>query len=287
MSAPAALPPEKPVTYGQALRKRNPPGSLTRKLLAWHSALVYVFLYAPILILIIYSFNASKQNAVWTGFTLDWYRKLFENEQIIKATRNSLIIAGWTTLFCTVAGTLVALALSRHQYRGKGLTQSMLYLPMIIPEIVVGAAMLSFFSVMKYRLGLGTVVIAHVVFCLSYVTIVVKARLAGFDRSLEEAAMDLGANGVQTFWRVTLPLIMPAVVSGALLVFTISLDDFVITMFVSGPGSNTLPLYIYSSVKVGVTPEMNAVSAVLLTFTIVIIAISQRLQQDPPNKEKP
>jgi spermidine/putrescine transport system permease protein len=181
-----------------------------------------------------------------------------------------------------VFGTLVALALGRYEFRGRGFTRNLLYLPIIIPEIVIGAALVTFFGVVGLRLSLVTVIIAHVVFSVSYVAIVVRARLSGFDRSLEEAALDLGARPLQTFWRVTLPLILPGIVSGALLVFTVSIDDYVITSFVAGVGATTLPLQIYSMLKVGVTPEVNAVSTLLLLLTVALIVIAQRLQQPPP-----
>ncbi len=178
----------------------------------------------------------------------------------------------------------MALALGRYAFRGQGATKSLLYLPIIIPEIVIGAALVTFFGVARFRLSLTTVVVAHVVFSISYVAIVVRARLSGFDRSLEEAALDLGARPLQTFVRVTLPLILPGIVSGALLAFTVSIDDYVITSFVAGVGATTLPLQIYSMLKVGVTPEVNAVSTLLLAVTIALILIAQRLQQPPPER---
>lgn len=254
------------------------------RLLAAHAAAVYAFLYAPIAILVLFSFNRTSQTAVWQGFTLEWYRRLFSNELILASVRNSLIVAAATTVIATILGTLVALALGRFEFRGKGATRSLLYLPIIIPEIVVGAALVTFFGVVGLRLSLTTVVIAHVVFSVSYVAIVVRARLSGFDRSLEEAALDLGARPLQTFWRVTLPLILPGIVSGALLVFTVSIDDYVITSFVAGVGATTLPLQIYSMLKVGVTPEVNAVSTLLLAVTVVLILVAQRLQQPPPER---
>lgn len=254
--------------------------------LAAHAWLVYLFLYAPIAILVMFSFNRAKQTALWEGWTLDWYRSLAENELILLAVRNSLIVGAASTAVATVIGTLVALALGRYEFRGKGFTRNLLYLPIIIPEIVLGAALVTFFGVVTFRLSLWTVVIAHVVFSISYVAIVVRARLSGFDRSLEEAALDLGARPVQTFWRVTLPLIAPGIVAGALLSFTISIDDYVITSFVAGVGATTLPLQIYSMLKVGVTPEVNAVSTLLLAVTVVLIVIAQRLQQTPAEKGK-
>ena len=248
---------------------------------AW---LVYAFLYAPIGILVVFSFNRGTQTAVWEGATLSWYRSLSRNDLILSAVRNSLLVGVSATVVATVFGTLAALALGRHEFRGKGFTRNLLYLPIIIPEIVVGAALVTFFGAVALRLSLLTVILAHVVFSVSYVAIVVRARLSGFDRSLEEAALDLGARPIQTFWRVTLPLIAPGIVAGALLCFTISIDDYVITSFVAGVGATTLPLQIYSMLKVGVTPEVNAVSTLLLGLTVVLIVIAQRLQQSPPEK---
>ena len=256
----------------------------SRGLLRIHAALVFFFLYAPIAILVLFSFNATSQTAVWRGFTLEWYRKLLGDDVILGTVRNSLIVGAAATAIATVFGTLAALALGRYRFRGEGFTRNLLYLPIIIPEIVVGAALVTFFGVAGLRLSLVTVVIAHVVFSVSYVAIVVRARLSGFDRSLEEAALDLGATPVQTFFRVTLPLILPGVVAAALLVFTISIDDYVITSFVAGVGATTLPLQIYSMLKVGVTPEVNAVSTLLLAATVVLILLAQRLQQPPPER---
>ncbi len=250
-----------------------------RAALAAHAVLVYVFLYFPIAVLIIFSFNKSRQTAVWEGFTTDWYAKLAENQLIIKAVKNSLIVAAAATVASTLLGTMAALAMGRYRFRGKASTDALLYLPIIIPEIVMGAAMVTFFGVAQMRLTIWTVIIAHIAFCISYVAIVVRARLAGFDRSLEEAAMDLGAGPVATFFRVTLPLIMPGIIAGALLVFTISIDDYVVTSFVAGVGATTLPLQIYSMVKVGVTPQVNAVSTLLLLVTVLMIVAAQRLQQ--------
>lgn len=291
-----------------------------RKALAVHAWLVYLFLYLPIGVLIVFSFNEARQTARWEGFTVHWYQKLVSNQLILKSVKNSLMVAGVTTVVATVIGTLAALALGRFQFRGKGATQAALFLPIIIPEIVLGAALVTFFGVTfdqmndfmaaghlrsflsslgcgadtlqavadyRFRLGLGTVIIAHVAFSISYVAIVVRARLAGFDRSLEEAAMDLGAGPMATFFRVTLPLILPGIVAGALLVFTISIDDYVITSFVAGVGATTLPMQIYSMIKTNVTPEVNAVSTLLLVFTVIMIAVAQKLQQPPePQGEK-
>jgi spermidine/putrescine transport system permease protein len=267
-------------TEGRAPRKRR--GGRTG-LAAW-TGLVYLFLYAPIGILVLFSFNRARQTAVWEGWTLDWYRGLAGDDLILASVRNSLVVGLVGTAIATVVGTLVALALGRHRFRGEGATRALLYLPVIIPEVVFGAALVTFFGVLAIRLSLLTVIVAHVVFCVSYVAIVVRARLAGFDRSLEEAALDLGARPLATFFRVTLPLITPGIVAGALLSFTISIDDYVITSFVAGVGATTLPLQIYSMLKVGVTPEVNAVSSLLLFVTIVMITIATRLQQSPAGR---
>ena len=247
-----------------------------------HTWLVYAFLYAPIAILVLFSFNKTSQTAVWQGFTLEWYRSLAGNSLILTAVRNSLVVGAGATGIATVFGTLAALALGRYEFRGKGLTRNLLYLPIIIPEIVVGAALVTFFGVVGLRLSLTTVVLAHVVFSVSYVAIVVRARLSGLRPLARGGGARPRAPALQTFWRVTLPLILPGIVSGALLVFTVSIDDYVITSFVAGVGATTLPLQIYSMLKVGVTPEVNAVSTLLLVVTIVLIAVAQRLQQPPP-----
>ena len=252
-----------------------------RACMAAHTWVVYFFLYAPILILIVLSFNAGRHATVWEGFSFRWYLKLMENKLLLKAVQNSLLVAGVTTVVSTTIGTLAALALGRFAFRGKGITQAALFLPIVIPEIVLGAALVTFFGAVHLRLSIWTVIVAHVAFSISYVAIVVRARLSGFDRSLEEAAMDLGAGPVETFFRVTLPLILPGIVAGALLVFTISIDDYVITSFVAGVGATTLPMQIYSMIKVGVTPEVNAVSTLLLLLTILMIVAAQRLQQEP------
>ena len=257
-----------------------------RKLMGLHTALVYIFLYAPIVILIVFSFNEARQTARWEGFTFQWYARLAENKLILRAVKNSLVVAGVTTVACTIIGTLAALALGRYSFRAKGGTQALLFLPIIIPEIVLGAALVTFFGAVQMRLSIWTVILSHIAFSISYVAIVVRARLAGFDRSLEEAAMDLGASPIQTFFRVTLPLILPGVVAGALLVFTISIDDYVVSSFVAGVGATTLPLQIYSMIKVGVTPEVNAVSALLLLVTVGMILFAQRLQQQANTEGK-
>jgi spermidine/putrescine transport system permease protein len=245
-----------------------------------YTALVYLFLYAPIAVLAVFSFNSGRQTAVWEGFTFAWYRRLLADEPLLGAVRNSLLVAGAATLLATLLGTLAAFALARYDFHGRRLTRALLLLPLIVPEVVLGAALLTFFGALALRLSLATVVIAHVVFSVSYVAIVVRARLASFDPVLEEAARDLGADPREAFRRVTLPLALPGILAGALLVFTLSLDDYVITSFVAGAGATTLPLHIYSMLKVGVTPEVNAVSTLLLAVTITLILLAQRLLGD-------
>ncbi len=247
---------------------------MSRRLLAVHTALVYLFLWLPIAVLAVFSFNAGRQTALWRGLTLDWYRSLLANEALLASVRNSLAAAALTTLIATVLGTLAALALRRASFPG---TLALLFLPRVIPEVVLGAALLTFFGTVGLRLSLATVVVAHVVFSIPYVALVVRARLAGLDPALEEAARDLGAGPVEAFRRVTLPLILPGIAASALLVFTLSIDDYVVTSFVAGVGATTLPLHVYSMLRVGVTPEVNAVSTLLLAGTIGLIVAAQWL----------
>lgn len=262
-------------------------GGWGRRLLAAHTALIYLFLYAPIVILVIFSFNSARQTAFWEGFTLDWYRQLLDNPVLLRSVRNSLVVAGLTTVISVLLGTPAALAMARYRFRGRRSTQALLFLPVIIPEVVLGAALVTFFGAVEMRLSLWTVVIAHVVFCVSYVAIVVRARLAGLDPSLAEAARDLGAGPFETFRRVTLPLIAPGILASALLVFTLSIDDYVVSSFVAGVGATTLPLHIYSMLKVGVTPEVNAVSTLLLAVTILLIVLAHWLLQRSPERDHP
>ena len=241
------------------------------------AGLVYLFLYAPIAVLVFFSFNSSRSTQVWTGFSTQWYGELLRDETILSAFKNSLIVGVSATVISTAIGTLAALAMAWHNFRGKKAADSTIYAATVMPEIVVGVSLLAFFVTVQMQLGLITIIIAHVAFCISFVTIVVRARLSGMDRSVEEAAQDLGANPVTTFFRVTLPLILPGVMAGALLAFTLSFDDFVITFFVSGTGSSTLPLKIYSMIKFGVSPVINALSTVVLLATMVLIFGGSRI----------
>lgn len=248
-------------------------------LLRAHVVLTYLFLYFPIAVLVLFSFSASRYAAVWSGFTVDWYLKLLHNQRILDVLVNSLIVASVATLIATVLGTAAAFALSRLRFRGSASVASLTAMPIVMPELVQGIALLLLFTlVLPIRLGLTTIVIAHAVFGIAYVALIVRARLDGLDPHLEEAARDLGASARQTFFRVTLPLIMPGVIGGALLAFTLSFDDFVITFFVTGPGASTLPIEIYSMVKRGVTPEINALATLILLVSVVLIGIAQWLQ---------
>ncbi|WP_148040407.1 ABC transporter permease [Brevibacillus fluminis] len=243
-----------------------------------YASLIYLFLYLPIAILFIYSFNKSKLNAVWTGFTFDWYVKLMHNSDVLDATYTSLLVALVSTVFATMIGTLAAVGMYRYHFRGKTALDAMLYLPIVIPEIVMGISMLALFAQLKVPLGFWTLVAAHITFSIPFVVVVVKARLDGFDKSIEEAAMDLGATPWQTFIKVTLPVIAPGVIASALLAFTLSIDDVIISFFVAGPGSATLPLKIFSMVKFGVTPEINALSTLMLLVTLCIAIMAERIR---------
>jgi spermidine/putrescine transport system permease protein len=234
----------------------------------------YAFLYLPLAIVVAYSFNDSRLNAEWVGFTLHWYRVLAGDEDMIRAAVNSLLIASVASVVSTVLGTMAGFALHR---RGSKFLAGLVLAPIAIPEILMGVSLLIFFVLMNFTLGLVSVTLAHIAFCIGFVAIVVRARLAGMDESLTEAARDCGATPAQAFRLVTLPLIMPAVIAGALMAFTLSIDDFVITFFTSGAGTVTLPLQIYSMIKIAVTPEVNAVSSLLMLLTLALILIASRL----------
>jgi spermidine/putrescine transport system permease protein len=234
----------------------------------------YAFLYIPLVIVVAYSFNDSRLNAEWVGFTLGWYDKLFHNEGMLVAAGNSLLIGLVASLVSTVLGTMAGVALYRYPM---WLLSLLVLAPIAIPEILMGVSLLIFFVLLNLTLGLVSVALAHIAFCIGFVAIVVRARLAGMDESLTEAARDCGATPWQAFRYVTLPLIMPGVVAGALMAFTLSIDDFVITFFTAGAGTVTLPLEIYSMIKIAVTPEVNAVSTLLMLLTLALIIAASRL----------
>ncbi len=247
--------------------------------LNWFVAACYLFLYLPIGVLMAFSFNTSRFSVAWEQFTLDWYVKLIRDPLVLDALKNSLIVAVPAMILATVIGTLTAYGLYRYRFRGKSVFDGVLFLPIVTPEIVVGISLVIFFSMIRLNLGLTTIIIAHVAFNIPFVMLVVRARLQGMDRTLEEAAMDLGADEWETFFRVTIPQLRPGIIAGALLAFTLSFEDFVITFFVAGVGSTTLPVKIYSMVRLGVSPKINALCAVIVVFSIVLISIADRVQR--------
>lgn len=249
---------------------------LRHRLLFVYTFAIMAFLYLPILVLIAFSFNSSRYNASWTGFTWDWYVTLFKNSQVLDALFNSLIVAVVATIVSTLLGSLTAIGLHKNKIRFRNAVDGMIYLPIIIPEIVMGLSLLILFSQLQIPLGRTTIIIAHITFCISFVVITVSARLEGMGMQLDEAAQDLGATPFQTFRYVTLPLILPGILAGALMAFTLSIDDFVISFFVAGTGSNTLPLYIYGMVKRGITPEINALSTIMIVVTILLVILADR-----------
>jgi spermidine/putrescine transport system permease protein len=241
----------------------------------WAAALAgYAFLYVPLLIVIVYSFNDSHLNAEWVGFTFGWYDKLFHNQDMLFAAGNSLLIGLTASAVATILGTMAGLAMYRYRSR---LLSILVLAPIAIPEILMGVSLLIFFVLLNLTLGLVSVALAHIAFCIGFVAIVVRSRLAGMDESLTEAARDCGASPLNAFRYVTLPLIMPGVIAGALMAFTLSIDDFVITFFTAGAGTVTLPLQIYSMIKIAVTPEVNAVSTLLMLLTLALIIVASKL----------
>ena len=262
-------------------------------ILGGNAALVFGFLYLPVLILIIFSFNNTRSVAVFTGFSTEWYLSLVQNSELLDAARNSLLVGLITTIAATLIGTLTALAMERYRFKLRTSFDANLYLPIVIPEIVMGIALLLFFNQalfpflqnafgIRATTGLPTITISHIAFDIPFVYVIVRARLADFDRSLEEAAADLGADEWQTFQRVTLPLLMPGIIGGALMAFTLSLDDYLITVFTKGIREQTMPLYIYSLVRRGVTPEINALSTALLIGSIGLVGLSLTAQNGGP-----
>jgi spermidine/putrescine transport system permease protein len=238
---------------------------------------VLAVMYLPILLVVIYSFNESKLSSVWGGFSLTWYETLFRDTAIFEALRNSLVLALLTCLCAAVIGTLGAVGMQRLQSRTKGAVEYLSTLPIMIPEIILGMVFMVFFALLGLPFGMTTLVIAHTAFCIPYIFMLVKARLVGMDKSLAEAARDLGAGEVRVFFDITLPLIFPAILSGMLLSFAMSMDDVIISMFVTGVDVNTLPIKIYSQIKFGVTPEINALCTLMLLVTILIVVLSDRV----------
>lgn len=253
------------------------------------SVFLYLFMYAPIIVVMVFSFNLSKFGAGWTGFTTKWYGVLFANKLALSAAENTLILAGIATLISTILGTMLGYGLSRFDFPGKKLFDWLMLIPIAIPDILMAVALVLFYGVLRdslgiFNLGLPTMIISHITFQIPFVAIVVRSRMVGMDSSIEEAARDLGANGLKVFWYVTLPLMVPGILSGALLAFTMSLDDFVVSFFTSGPGSTTLPILIYSSVKRGITPDINALSTIMALVSMSLVLLATIFQPSKQGK---
>lgn len=240
--------------------------------------LVMIFLYIPILILVIFSFNDSKIVAGWKGFTFKYYQLLFQNLQIKRAFQNTMTIALLSTLISTVLGVLAALGLENRRFTGKSFLTAMVFIPLIMPDILMGVSLALLFNFLRVETGMMTVLIAHITFCLSYTVIVIQSRLQGFDYSLVEAAMDLGAKPWTIFWKIKFPLMMPGIIAGALLAFTLSIDDFIITFFTSGRGFDTLPIYVEGAIRRGTITTINALSTLMIGFTLFLVAITKRVR---------
>jgi len=241
---------------------------------------ILLLLYLPIAVLVINSFNASKYGIHWAGFTWKWYIKLFANESMMQAAGHSLLIAITSASIATIIGTLAAVALHRYQFKGKAILSSMVFISMLTPEIVLAIALLIIFILLGIQLGFWSLLLGHITFCLPFVIVAVYSRLKGFDMKMLEAARDLGATEGQVFMKIILPLALPAVAAGWLLSFTLSLDDVIVSAFVTGPGYEILPLKVYSMVRVGVSPEVNSISTVLLVISVVLVIISQFLLRE-------
>lgn len=261
---------------------------LVNLLLASWSTLVFVFLYLPIVLLIVYSFNASKLSVVWEGLTLKWYGQLWRElvahigderrSTLIESLNNSLIIAGFTTAFSVALGTAGAWLLYRYRFPALRSLTTLIFIPMIIPEIIMGISLLIFFKTVDFELGFATVIISHVTFCFPFVLIAVQARLAGLDPSLEEAAMDLGATPLKAFFLVMVPYLLPAIISGALMTFTLSMDELIVTYFTRGPKSETLPIKVFGMAKVGLNPLLNTISTVFIVLTAMLVVLAESLK---------
>lgn len=252
---------------------------LANRLLAAWTAVVFAFFYLPIATLVLFSFNESRLNVVWTGFTLDWYAALWRDSVLVRTLNNSLIVASVTTVVSVALGTAGAWLLYRYRYRASGLLETLVFLPMIVPEVVLGVSLLILFVTIGLQLGYTTLVISHVTFCFPFVMAAVQARLAGLDPSLEEAALDLGATPLQAFTKVMIPYLMPAIVSGALMSFTLSLDELIVSYFTASARTRTLPLEIFGRVKKGLDPSLNAVSTVFVLVTVLAVVLTEALRR--------
>jgi len=251
----------------------------TQRLLGGWTAATMVFLYLPIAILVAFSFNTSRLNILWEGFTLDWYRAVWRDAVLVRSLQNSLYVAGVTTVLSVALGTAGAWLLHRYRFRGVRLWQTLIYVPMLVPEVIMGVSLLILFVVMHLELGYTSIIISHVTFCFPFVLVAVQARLAGLDPALEEAAMDLGATPAVAFRKVLVPYLMPAIVSGALMSFSLSLDELIVTYFTASAGSRTLPLEIFGRVKKGLDPTLNAISTIFILFTVVLVVSTELIKR--------
>lgn len=256
----------------------------TTFVLPTYTGLVMLYLATPIAVMIMFGFNDTKGkfNFAWQGFTLEWYRNLFAIPELTTALRNSLVIAVVSTVLATALGTMIALALARHRFRGKASLDLVMFMNIAAPEVVLGASLLALFVTAQIPRGFGTILVTHVMFNISYVAVTVRARLAGFDRSLEEAAQDLGAGPWSAFWRVTFPLIFPGILAGALLAFALSIDDYIITSFVAGQ-TTTFPLWVYGATRLGVPPQVNVMGTLIFLFGVAL-AVGNLLLQRRANR---
>ena len=248
-------------------------------LLGLWTALVMVFFYLPIAILIGFSFNTSRLNILWEGFTLDWYAAIWRDRVLVDALNNSLIVAAITTVLAVALGTGGAWLLYRYRFPGLRLWQTLIFIPMIVPEVIMGVSLLILYVVINLELGYATIIISHVTFCFPFVMVAVQARLSGLDPALEEAAMDLGATPAVAFRRILVPYLMPAIISGALMSFTLSLDELIVTYFTASAGTRTLPLEIFGRVKKGLDPTLNAISTVFILSTVVLVMTTEILKR--------
>lgn len=253
-----------------------------RKITYLYLAVITVLLYLPIVLVVIYSFNESKISSVWGGFSLKWYEILFRDKAMFDALKNSIILALSSSFLAAVIGTLAAVGFAGIKPRSKGMIEYVSMLPIMIPEIILGMVFMTYFALLGLRFGMLTLILAHTAFCIPYNYMTVKARLVGMDKSLGEAARDLGAGEVRVFFDITLPLLTPAILSGTLLSFAMSFDDVIISLFVTGVNVNTLPIKIYTQMKTGVTPEINALCTLLLGVTLVLVFLSSVLNRSRP-----
>lgn len=277
MSAVAASLLPKPIHA--FLRKLHGP-QLQRWLFGFWTVAVFAFLYVPIILLIVFSFNDSKLGLAWTGFTTRWYSELFGNQVLIGAFKNSMIVACVTTVLSTFLGTVGAWLMFRYQFPFRHAIGLLIFVPMVMPEVLMGVSLMILFNnLLHLDLGYLTLIIGHTTFCFPFVLVGVQARLQGIDPFLEEAAMDLGATPIQAFWKVIVPYLMPAIIAGALMSFTLSFDEYIVTVFTSGPGSQTLPLQVYGLARKGLDPQLNALSALFVAGTVVLVLFSELIKK--------